>query len=87
METAVKLARLNVVRMLNDNEAVAFDRGMHWRDDKHDDYIMVIDVGGGSFKAEIWSKCEGMLDGKCVGGDESVSGIEIDKEVVEYCAQ
>ena len=90
--TAVKLARLHVIRMENDTSAAAFYRGMHLieqdegeqADDRH---VMVIDVGGGSFKAAISSPGLGLLDAQCACGDCNLGGIDIDKEIVEYCAQ
>ena len=48
---------------------------------------MVVDLGGGSFKITFWVSDQNMLDGKATGGDPYLGGIDIDKELVEYCAQ
>ena len=48
---------------------------------------MVIDFGGSSFKATCLNSDNGILDSKADGGEPYMGGVDLDRGLVEYCAQ
>lgn len=78
---AAKLARLNVLRLLNEPTAAAVAYGL---DQKKDGIIAVYDLGGGTFDISILRLNKGVFEVMATGGDSSLGGDDMDNAIGEW---
>src|SRR5688572_7608440 len=75
------IARLNVVRIVNEPTAAALAYGL---DKKKDETIAVYDFGGGTFDISILEVGEGVVEVKATNGDTHLGGDDLDQRVIEW---
>ena len=78
---AAKLARLNVLRLLNEPTAAAVAYGL---DQQKDGIIAVYDLGGGTFDISILRLNKGVFEVLATGGDSSLGGDDMDNAIGEW---
>src|SRR6185369_15626783 len=73
---AVRIAGLEVLRIINEPTAAALAYGL---DKKKDETIAVYDFGGGTFDISILEVGEGVVEVKATNGDTHLGGDNIDQ--------
>jgi molecular chaperone DnaK len=80
---AGKIAGLNVLRIINEPTAAALAYGL---DKKHNETIMVFDLGGGTFDVSILDVGDGVFEVRSTAGDTHLGGDDFDKRLVDWIA-
>ncbi len=80
---AVKIAGLEVLRIINEPTAAALAYGL---DKKQNGTIAVYDLGGGTFDVSILEIGDGVFEVKSTNGDTFLGGEDFDNRIVEYLA-
>ena len=78
--TAGKIAGLNVQRIISEPTAAALAYGLNKKEDK---YVIVYDLGGGTFDVSLLAMEEGYFQVIATGGDTRLGGEDFD----EMCVQ
>jgi molecular chaperone DnaK len=81
---AGKIAGLEVLRIVNEPTAAAFAYGI---DKKHDETILVFDLGGGTFDVTILELGDGVFEVKSTSGDTHLGGDDFDHKVMDWMAE
>ncbi len=81
---AGKIAKLNVLRIINEPTAAALAYGL---DKKKNETILVFDLGGGTFDVSILDVGDGLFEVKATNGDTHLGGDNFDKTVVDWLAE
>src|SRR6267142_1337829 len=81
---AVKIAGLNVLRIINEPTAAALAYGL---DKKKNETILVFDLGGGTFDVSILDVGDGVFEVKATSGDTHLGGDDFDKRIVDWLAE
>jgi len=82
MEAGV-LAGLEVMRLINEPTAASLAYGLH-KQDAH--YILIWDLGGGTFDVSILELGNGVFEVKAVGGNTHLGGDDWDRRIMDYLA-
>src|SRR5262245_48202533 len=82
---AGELAGFKVERILNEPTAAALAYGLDHLDKEQ--YILVYDLGGGTFDASVLEMFEGELDVKASAGNNCLGGADFDRRIVEFLVQ
>jgi heat shock protein 1/8 len=85
-QDAGKIAGLEVLRVINEPTAAAIAYGM----DKESDgerYVLVFDLGGGTFDVTLLTIDEGMFEVKATAGDTHLGGEDFDSRIVNHCVE
>lgn len=77
------LAGLEVMRILNEPTAASLAYGLH-KKDAH--YILVWDLGGGTFDVSILELGNGVFEVKAVGGNTLLGGDDWDQRIIDFLA-
>jgi len=77
------LAELEVMRIINEPTAASLAYGLH-KQDVH--YILIWDLGGGTFDVSILELGNGVFEVKAVGGNTHLGGDDWDQRIVNYLA-
>jgi len=77
------LAGLEVMRIINEPTAASLAYGLH-KQDLH--YVLVWDLGGGTFDVSILELGKGVFEVKAVGGNAQLGGDDWDERIVNYLA-
>jgi heat shock protein 1/8 len=78
------IAGLNVLRIINEPTAAALAYGLD-KNLKNDNYVLIFDLGGGTFDVSILNIDEGQLfQVKSTAGDTHLGGEDFDSRMVEY---
>nr|WP_313934939.1 molecular chaperone DnaK [Nostoc sp. FACHB-857] len=80
---AGKIAGLEVLRIINEPTAAALAYGL---DKKHNETILVFDLGGGTFDVSILEVGDGVFEVKSTSGDTHLGGDDFDKKIVDWLA-
>jgi len=80
---AGKIAGLDVLRIINEPTAAALAYGL---DKKHNETILVFDLGGGTFDVSIMEVGDGVFEVKSTSGDTHLGGDDFDKKIVDWLA-
>ena len=83
---AGKIAGLNVLRIINEPTAAAIAYGLDHKDD-NEKFILVFDLGGGTFDVSILSICNEVFEVKATTGDTHLGGEDFDELLVNHCLQ
>ena len=86
---AGELAGLKVLRILNEPTAAAIAYGLevkHHRQSTEKKYVLVYDLGGGTFDVTILIIEECNFDVLTTHGDSHLGGSDFDNNLVKYCA-
>ncbi|KAJ9468947.1 hypothetical protein DIPPA_35588 [Diplonema papillatum] len=78
---AGSIAKLNVVRIINEPTAAALAYGM---DKDQDKVIAVYDLGGGTFDVSILEVSGGVFEVKATNGDTFLGGEDFDMTITKY---
>jgi molecular chaperone HscA len=81
---AARLARLHVLRLLNEPTAAAVAYGL---DRKADGVHAVYDLGGGTFDISILRLRKGVFEVLSTGGDSALGGDDLDRAVAQWIMQ
>ncbi|MGB0733665.1 MAG: Fe-S protein assembly chaperone HscA, partial [Pontibacterium sp.] len=81
---AAKLAKINVLRLLNEPTAAAVAYGL---DQGGEGTIAVYDLGGGTFDISILRLTKGVFEVLATGGDSALGGDDLDLAVANWFAQ
>ena len=78
---AAELAKLNVLRLINEPTAAALAYGL---DTQEEGKIVVYDLGGGTFDVSILSLRRGVFEVLATGGDTALGGDDIDYAICNW---
>ena len=78
---AGQIAGLEVERIVNEPTAAALAYGL---DKKHDETILVFDLGGGTFDVSVLEIGEGVFEVKSTAGDTNLGGDDWDERVIGW---
>ncbi|EFC43045.1 hypothetical protein NAEGRDRAFT_83205 [Naegleria gruberi] len=79
---AGQIAGLEVLRIINEPTAAAIAYGLNKKDEK---YVLIFDLGGGTFDVSILNIEDGVFEVKATAGDTHLGGEDFDSRMVEYC--
>ncbi len=79
---AGELAGFRVDRIINEPTAAALAYGLDHLDKEQ--YILVYDLGGGTFDVSVLEMFEGVLDVKASAGNNHLGGGDLDRMIVEW---
>src|SRR5262245_27351130 len=82
---AGELAGFRVDRILNEPTAAALAYGLDHLDKEQ--FVLVYDLGGGTFDVSVLEMFEGVLDVKASAGNNHLGGGDFDVTVAEYLAR
>lgn len=82
---AGKLAGLNVKRIINEPTASTLSYGLNRKD--FDGYIMVYDLGGGTFDVSILDIGDGVFSVVATSGDNQLGGIDFDNRLLDLIVE
>jgi actin-like ATPase involved in cell morphogenesis len=83
IKDAGKIARLDVLRIINEPTAACLAHGL---DKKDYETILVFDLGGSRLDVSILEAGDGVFEVLATSGDAHVGGDEFDKKIVDYIA-
>ncbi len=75
------IAGLEVLRIINEPTAAALAYGL---DKKHNETILVFDLGGGTFDVSVLEVGEGLVEVKATNGDTHLGGDDWDERIVHW---
>jgi molecular chaperone HscA len=78
---AARLARLNVLRLINEPTAAAIAYGL---DNASEGIYAVYDLGGGTFDISILRLSQGVFEVVSTGGDSALGGDDYDRALVDW---
>jgi molecular chaperone DnaK len=78
---AAACAGMEVMRIINEPTAASLAYGLH-RQDVH--YVLIWDLGGGTFDVSILELGNGVFDVKAVGGNTHLGGDDWDQRIMDY---
>ncbi len=78
---AGKIAGLEVMRIINEPTAAALAYGL---DKKHDETILVFDLGGGTFDVSVLDVGDGVIEVRSTAGDTHLGGDDWDERIVQW---
>lgn len=82
-KNAGTIAGLEVLRIINEPTAAALAYGI---DKKHNETILVFDLGGGTFDVSILEVGDGVFEVKSTSGDTHLGGDDFDHVIVDWVA-
>src|SRR5216117_387424 len=82
-KNAGEIAGLKVLRIINEPTAAALAYGL---DKKHNETILVYDLGGGTFDVSVLEVGDGVFEVKATNGDTHLGGDDWDERIVDYLA-
>ncbi|MBA3488882.1 MAG: Hsp70 family protein, partial [Longispora sp.] len=77
---AGEIAGFNVLRIVNEPTAAALAYGM----DKHEETILVFDLGGGTFDVSLLEVGDGVVEVKSTAGDNHLGGDDWDERIIQH---
>jgi len=82
------IAGLNVIRIINEPTAAAIAYGLADKATKDEEkYILIFDLGGGTFDVSILTIEDGMYEVKATAGDTHLGGEDFDNRMVDHFVQ
>jgi len=84
---AGSIAGLNVLRIINEPTAAAIAYGMDQVKDGKEKYILIYDLGGGTFDVTLLSIDNGIFEVKATAGDTRLGGEDFDTRLVNHFCQ
>src|SRR6266571_4799933 len=83
-KNAGAIAGLEVLRIINEPTAASLAYGL---DKKHNETILVYDLGGGTFDVSVLDVGEGVFEVKSTSGDTQLGGDDFDQRIINYVAE
>lgn len=84
MEAGVA-AGFTVERIINEPTAAALSYGLEHLEEES--YVLVYDLGGGTFDVTLLEMFDGVLEVKASSGDNKLGGKDFDQKIVDYLVQ
>jgi molecular chaperone DnaK len=81
---AGKIAGIEVLRIINEPTAASLAYGL---DKKHNETILVFDLGGGTFDVSVLEVGDGIFEVRSTSGDTHLGGDDFDKKIVDWIAE
>jgi molecular chaperone DnaK len=81
---AGKIAGIEVLRIINEPTAASLAYGL---DKKHNETILVFDLGGGTFDVSVLEVGDGLFEVRSTSGDTHLGGDDFDKKIVDWLAE
>ncbi|CAH1108812.1 unnamed protein product [Psylliodes chrysocephalus] len=78
------IAGLDVQRIINEPTAAAIAYGLDKKSDEDDRYVLIFDLGGGTFDVSVLLISGGIFEVKSTAGDTHLGGQDIDTRLVQY---
>jgi molecular chaperone DnaK len=78
---AGRIAGLDVLRIINEPTAASLAYGL---DKKHNETILVFDLGGGTFDVSVLEVGDGVVEVKATSGDTHLGGDDWDEVIVDW---
>jgi molecular chaperone DnaK len=78
---AGQVAGLEVLRIINEPTAAALAYGL---DKKHDETVLVFDLGGGTFDVSLLEIGEGVFEVKATSGNTQLGGDDWDQRIIDW---
>lgn len=82
---AGQIAGLNVLRIINEPTAAALAYGIDTEKNK-EGYVIVYDLGGGTFDVSVLEIAEGVFEVKATNGDTVLGGGDFDQKIIDWLA-
>lgn len=82
---AGKIAGLNVLRIINEPTAAALAYGID-TDKSKEGYVIVYDLGGGTFDVSVLEIADGVFEVKATNGDTMLGGGDFDQKLIDLLA-
>ena len=79
---AGELAGLKVERIINEPTAASLAFGLDYMDKNQ--YILVYDLGGGTFDVSVVEMFDGVIEVKATAGNNKLGGMDFDLKIVEW---
>lgn len=83
--TAGRMAGLEVERILNEPTAAALSYGLNHMDEES--YVLVYDLGGGTFDVTLLEMFDGVLEVKASSGDNQLGGKDFDECLISWMVE
>lgn len=83
--TAGRMAGLEVERILNEPTAAALSYGLDHMDEES--YVLVYDLGGGTFDVTLLEMFDGVLEVKASSGDNQLGGKDFDECLITWMVE
>ncbi|ODM87355.1 Heat shock 70 kDa protein [Orchesella cincta] len=80
------MAGLNVLSILAEPTAAALAYKLQHSFENRERYVLIFDLGGGTFDVAVMKTSKGKIDILAVDGDTHLGGEDFDKSLMEYCA-
>ncbi|XP_022916643.1 heat shock 70 kDa protein 1-like [Onthophagus taurus] len=80
------IAGLEVQRIINEPTAAAIAYGLDKKGDDSERFVLIFDMGGGTFDVSILLIAGGIFEVKSTSGDTHLGGEDIDNRLVQYFA-
>ena len=79
---AASIAGLDILRIINEPTAAALAYGLNKKEEK---YILVFDLGGGTFDVSLLRVDDGLFEVMATNGDTHLGGEDFDNKLVAWC--
>ena len=83
---AGSIAGLNVLRIINEPTAAAIAYGLE-KNKSGERFVLIYDLGGGTFDVTMLSLDDGVFEVKSTAGDTHLGGEDFDRRIVQYLLQ
>jgi len=84
---AGRIANLEVKRIINEPTAAAIAYGLDQSTTTEEQYVLIFDLGGGTFDVSLLTIDEGVFEVNATAGDTHLGGEDFDNKLVKHCVK
>jgi len=84
---AGRIANLEVKRIINEPTAAAIAYGLDKSTTSEEQYVLIFDLGGGTFDVSLLTIDEGVFEVNATAGDTHLGGEDFDNKLVQHCVK
>jgi len=84
---AGRIANLDVKRIINEPTAAAIAYGLDKSTTTEEQYVLIFDLGGGTFDVSLLTIDEGVFEVNATAGDTHLGGEDFDNNLVRHCVK
>jgi len=84
---AGRIANLEVKRIINEPTAAAIAYGLDKCKTEGEQYVLIFDLGGGTFDVSLLTIDEGVFEVNATAGDTHLGGEDFDNKLVRFCVK